>query len=204
MVAVSTAELFQRHSIDLRLGGRYSLANKRDLKGNRREFACRTTRVSPFQMMISVPVIGAVGERVISYFGEFGKLDGWIESHVEGGFMIDLAVAKDKREQLAGKISWLEKQQREIVRDARAQERMIPENPHSTLIFADGSQAGCFVIDMSVSGAAVSADVQPEIGSPLAVGRSVGRVIRHFREGFAVKFIRPVARDFLEQMIIKP
>ena len=73
MVAVSTTELFQRHSIDLRLGGRYSLANKRDLKGNRREFACRTRRVSPFQMMISVPVIGTVGERVISYFGEFGN-----------------------------------------------------------------------------------------------------------------------------------
>jgi hypothetical protein len=204
MVTVSTTELFQRHSIDLRLGGRYSLANKRDLKGNRREFACRTTRVSPFQMMISVPVIGSVGERVISYFGEFGKLDGWIADLVDGGFMIDLAVAKDKREQLAGKISWLEKQQREIVRDARAQERMIPENPHSTLIFVDGSQAGCFVIDMSVSGAAVSADVQPEIGSPLAIGRSVGRVIRHFREGFAVKFIKPVHRDFLEQLIIKP
>jgi hypothetical protein len=204
MVAVSTTELFQRHSIDLRLGGRYSLANKRDLKGNRREFACRTTRVSPFQMMISVPVIGTVGERVISYFGEFGKLDGWIAGHVDGGFMIDLAVAKDKREQLAGKISWLEKQQKEIVRDARQQKRVIPENPHSTLIFADGSQAGCFVIDMSVSGAAVSADVQPEIGAPLAVGRSVGRVIRHFREGFAVKFIRPVQRDFLEQLVIKP
>ena len=200
---MSTTELFQRHSIDLRLGGRYSLANRRDLKGNRREFACRTTRVSPFQMMISVPVIGAVGERVISYFGEFGKLDGWIADHVEGGFTLDLAVAREKREQLAGKISWLEKQQKEAVHDARKQARIVPENPHSTLIFADGSQVGCFVIDMSASGAAVSADVQPAIGSPLAIGRSVGRVVRHFREGFAVKFIKPVHRDFLEQLIIK-
>ena len=199
-----STDLLGRHSIDIQLGGRYSLANRRDLQGNRREFACRTSRVSPFQMMVSVPVVGAVGERVISYFGEFGKLDGWIAGHVDGGFMLDLAVGKDKREQLAGKISWLEKQQKEIVRDARAQERVVPENPHSTLIFADGSQAGCFVIDMSVSGAAVSADVQPEIGSPLAIGRSVGRVIRHFREGFAVKFIRPVERDVLEQLVIKP
>ena len=38
-------------------------------------------RVSPYQMLISVPVIGAVGERVISYFGEFGKLDGWVSGH---------------------------------------------------------------------------------------------------------------------------
>ena len=201
---MSRTELFERQSVDVRLGGRYKLANRFDRQGNRREFACRTTRVSPFQMMISVPVVGAIGERVVSYFGEFGKLDGWISSHVEGGFLIDLAVAKEKREQLAGKLSWLEKQQKDTVHDARAQERVIPENPHSTLIFADGSTLGCFVMDMSVTGVAVSADLQPEIGAPLAVGRSVGRVIRHFREGFAIKFIQPIERDSLEHLIIKP
>lgn len=201
---MSAATLFERRSIDLRLGGRYSLANRRDVQGNRREFACRTTRVSPYQMMITVPVIGAIGERVISYFGEFGKLDGWVCEHAEGGFLVDLAVPKEKREQLAGKLSWLQKQQKDSVRDGRSQERIIPENPHSTLIFADGSTLGCFVIDMSATGAAVSADAQPAIGSPLAVGRSVGRVIRHFQEGFAVKFIKPVDRDCLDHLIIKP
>jgi hypothetical protein len=159
--AVSTTELFERRSIDLRLGGRYSLANRHDPQGNRRQFACRTTRVSPYQMMISVPVIGAVGERVVSYFGEFGKLDGWVSEHVEGGFLIDLALPREKRQQLAGKISWLEKQQKETVHDARGQGRVIPENPHSTLIFADGSMLGCFVIDMSATGAAVSATFSP-------------------------------------------
>ena len=201
---MSTTELFERRSIDLRLGGRYSLANRHDPQGNRRQFACRTTRVSPYQMMISVPVIGAIGERVVSYFGEFGKLDGWVSEHVEGGFLIDLAVPKEKRQQLAGKISWLDKQRKETVQDARGQDRVIPENPHSTLIFADGSMLGCFVIDMSATGAAISADIQPEIGSPLAVGRSVGRVIRHFPEGFAVKFIQPVDPDYLERLIIRP
>ena len=45
--------------------------------------------------------------------------------------------------------------------------------------------------------------VSPAIGAPLAVGRSVGRVVRHFAEGFAVKFERPVDRDYLEHLIIK-
>jgi len=93
--------------------------------------------------------------------------------------------------------------QKETVIDARTQARIIPENLHSTLIFADGSTLGCFVIDMSATGAAVSADVQPAIGAQLAVGRSVGRVVRHFTEGFAVKFARPVDRDYLEHFIIK-
>jgi hypothetical protein len=201
---VPTNEFSDRLAVDLRMGGRYSLASRRDALGKRREFACRTTRVSPFQMIVDAPVLAPAGERVISYFDEFGKLDGWISGTVEGGFLIDLAVSRERREKLAGTLVWLEKKQKDAaLLDARAQKRIIPEKPHSTLIFADGSTLGCFVIDMSPSGAAVSADIVPEIGTPLAVGRSVGRVIRHFAEGFAVKFVQVHDMDNLEHMVIR-
>lgn len=201
---MSAVELLeQQDAFDLRLGGRYSLANRRDLAGNRREFACRTSRVSPQQMMVSVPVVGAIGERVISYFGEFGKLDGLIVDVTKGGFLIDLVVTRARREQLAGKLSWLDRQQRDAVIDARAQERIVPESPHSTIVLADGSTTTCFVIDMSATGAAVSSELQPAIGTPLAIGRTVGRVIRHFNEGFAVKFVEMQDRDHLDRMVIR-
>jgi hypothetical protein len=195
--------LINQSAFDLRLGGRYSLANRRDAQGNRREFACRTSKVSPFQMIVDVPVDGMVGERVISYFGELGKIDGWIRHSVRGGFMFELAVTHTIREQLANKMSWLDRQQREAVVDARAQERIIPANPHSEIVFADGSTETCLVIDMSASGVAVSAETQPPIGMPLAVGRTVGRVVRHFREGFAVKFVELQSRERLEGLIIR-
>jgi len=201
--AVSAAQFLESKALDLRLGGRYSLANRRDTKGNRREFACRTSRISPSQMLVSVPVIGSVGERVISYFGEFGKLDGWISDVVQDGFLIDLQVTRARREQLSSKLIWLDQQQKHAVYDAREQERIVPENPHSTLLFADGNAASCFVIDMSVSGAAVSAEIQPAIGTPLAVGHAVGRVVRHLPEGFAVKFVKLQEPEFLEQMVIR-
>jgi hypothetical protein len=199
---MSTAFL-EQNAFDLRLGGRYSLANRRDMAGNRREFACRTSRVSPHQMMVSVPVVGAVGERVISYFGEFGKLDGLITDVVKGGFLLDLVVTRARREQLASKLTWLDRQQKDAVVDARAQERLVPENPHSTIVLADGSTTDCFVIDMSVSGAAISSELQPEIGTPLAIGRTVGRVIRNFNEGFAVKFVEQQQPDRLERLVIR-
>jgi hypothetical protein len=199
---MSAVEFRERDAFDIRLGGRYSLANRRDIQGNRREFACRTSRVSPHQMMIAVPVIGAVGERVISYFGEFGKLDGLITDVVAGGFLLDLVVTNARREQLASKLTWLDRQQKAAVFDARTQERVVPENPHSTIVLADGSTTSCFVIDMSVLGAAVSSELQPELGTPLAVGRAVGRVIRHFTEGFAVKFIAPQLPERLERLVI--
>jgi hypothetical protein len=61
----------------------------------------------------------------------------------------------------------------------------------------------CFIIDMSVSGAAVSADVQPEVGTPLAVGACIGRVVRHLELGFAVKFIEEQPREHLEKLVVR-
>lgn len=201
---MSFSEFMERRAVDLRTGGRYSLASRRDMQGNRREFACRTTRISPFQMLVAAPVLGPCGERVITFFGELGKLDGWITDVVEGGFLVDLAVAKEARERLASKLVWLEKKQKDAVIDVREQQRLVPEDPHTTLIFADGTTVSCFVIDVSPSGVAVSADIEPEIGTRLAVGRAVGHVIRRFNEGFAVKFDRVHEPGYLEQTIRPP
>ena len=71
------------------------------------------------------------------------------------------------------------------------------------MTFADGTIRGCFVIDMSVSGIAVSADVQPQIGMPLAVGACIGRVVRLLPEGFAVKFVETQNRHDLDQLIAR-
>lgn len=201
---MSADEFLRQRAVNIALGGRYSLANWYDQHGNRREFACRTSRVSPFRMLISVPVIGKVGERVVSYFGDFGKLDGWITDTIAGGFLLELEADKAKRARLADKLKWLEKKQKDVaIVDARSQTRIVPRNPHSTLVFADGTQRGCFIIDMSVSGVAVSADVQPEVGMPLAVGSCVGRVVRHFREGFAVKFAEQQDATALERLVAR-
>ena len=72
------------------------------------------------------------------------------------------------------------------------------------MIFADGTYRDCFIIDMSASGAAVSADVQPDLGMPLAIGSCVGRVVRHFREGFAIKFVGAQNEAQLEKLVARP
>jgi hypothetical protein len=201
---MSAEEFLRQRAVDLVVSGRYSLAKWFDPKGNRREFACRTSRISPFRMMISVPVVGKIGERVSSYFHDFGHLDGEISDVAADSFLIELEVDKARREKIAEKLKWLEKKQQDSsIQDAREHKRIIPHNPHSRLIFADGSQKACFVIDVSTSGVAVSADVVPEIGTPLAVGASVGRVVRHFREGFAVKFVENLDAAQLERLVIQ-
>ncbi len=204
MIERSVSAFMDSRALDLRTGGRYSLANRYDLQGNRREFACRTSRISPYQMLVEAPVVGPAGDRIITYFGEFGKLDGWITDVGATGFLVEIAATRKVRARLASKLVWLDKKQKDAVVDARGMRRLIPENPHTSLIFADGSTVSCFVIDVSPSGVAVSADAEVESGMRLAVGSAVGQVVRRFNEGFAVRFDQIVEPTFLEQVIRPP
>ncbi len=61
----------------------------------------------------------------------------------------------------------------------------------------------CFVIDISASGAAVSADVVPDVGTILAIGQVPGKVVRHFAEGFAVKFKQTQRANLVEKLVIR-
>jgi hypothetical protein len=201
---VSIEEFLKQQAFNIAVNGTYTLDYWYDPRGKPRTFACRTTRISPSRMMVAVPVVGKVGDRITPHFPDFGKLDGLISDTTDGGFLLELDMIKPMREEFASKLSWLvAKQKNPNIGAKRKQPRFIPACPHSTLTFADGTIHGCFVIDMSVSGVAVSADVQPQIGMPLAVGACIGRVVRLLPDGFAVKFVETQNRDDLDQLIAR-
>jgi hypothetical protein len=202
---VSVKEFLNQRAVTIAVGGQYTLSKWFDAQGKPRTFACRTSRVSPFRMMVAVPVVGKVGDPITSYFGDFGKLNGVISDTASGSFLLELEMTKSMREKFASKLTWLDKRQKNPnIRDGRKQPRIIPATPHSTLTLADGTIRSCFVVDMSTSGAAISAEVQPPIGMPLAVGACVGRVIRHLSDGFAVKFVEEQKRNDLERLVMRP
>lgn len=202
---MSVEEFMRQRAVNIVLDGSYSLGTKwYDPEGRLRTFACRTTRVSPYRMIVDVPVVGKVGDRLTSHFGDFGRLDGTISDAGSGKMLLELEMEHELRERLSNKLTWLEKKQRDpTVADIRQDARVIPANPHSMLTFADGSTQPCLVIDMSSGGVAVSAELQPEIGYPLAVGACVGRVVRLFGSGFAVKFVEPQSRADLERLLLR-
>ncbi|MDU6672604.1 MAG: PilZ domain-containing protein, partial [Bradyrhizobium sp.] len=168
---MSVARFLKQRAVRIQTVGSYTLPNWYDPEGKLRSFACRTTRVSPFRALLDVPVVGKIGDRLTSYFREFGKFEGQISDTVHGGFLLELEMTRAERAKLAEKLVWLEKRQRDpTIRDARRDARYVPDSPHSALMLADGSSIPCLVIDASVSGVAVSSELQPEIGTPLAVG----------------------------------
>jgi hypothetical protein len=199
---LSVEKFLKQRGVNLSLPGNYTLPNWYDPQGKLRTFACRTTRVSPFRMLVDVPVVGKVGDRLTSYFQDFGKFEASISEARPGSVLLELEMSRSMREKLSTKLTWLEgKLQDPAIRDARKNARIIPASPHSTLTLADGTIHGCFIIDMSVSGVAVSAQLQPEIGTPLAVGSCIGRVVRLLPDGFAVKFVEMQNRHYLDRLI---
>jgi hypothetical protein len=199
---LSIERFLKQRAINIAVSGSYTLRNWYDSRGKLRTFACRTTRVSPFRMMVEVPVVGKLSHRLTSYFPDLGKFDGIISDIVPGGILVELEMSASMRKNFANRLTWLEnKQKRPTLRNLRKDERIIPENPHSSLTFANGSIHGCFIIDVSASGAAVSAEVQPPIGMPLAIGSCIGRVIRLLPNGFAVQFVERQNRNDLARLI---
>ena len=202
---MSVEKFLKQRAVNIAVGGSYTLANWYDRQGKPRTFACRTTRVSPFRMLVQVPVIGKIGSPITSFFSDFGKLEGVISDTTNGAFLLELEMTRSMREKLASKLTWLEKKLKDPrVSDVRKNARIIPANPHSTLILADGTTHSCFIIDMSIAGAAVSAELQPPVGTPLAVGACIGRVVRLLPNGFAVKFVERQNRNDLNRLITRP
>lgn len=184
---------------------KYTISERRDLRtGSPAFFACRVETINSEAATLSVPVTGDVGEPVRLRVDKLGELRGFIAKRTRTGFVMSVSATDTERAKLKVKIDWFEKIRENKVVNKRQHDRFTPANPHSTLIFGDGSTLRCFVVDMSSSGAAVSAKIAPPTGTPLALGKVVGRVVRHLPNGFAVRFVNTIDVKALEDMIIKP
>jgi hypothetical protein len=180
---------FQRVRVNLL--GRYMLSD-------RREFPCQVGNMSPGGMALIAPVRGQVSERVIAYVDHVGRLEGVVARHFENGFAMTIAATPRKRDKLAAQLTWLANRHILGLPEDRRHGRITPRNPAGRLILANGRNVACRVIDISESGAAIATDQRPEIGAPITIGKTSGRVVRHLDDGIAIEFTRLQHSDFLE------
>lgn len=183
--------------------GRYVLESRIRLPGVQ-IFACRLQSISARQVVASAPVPGHIDEGITVHFQPFGTIRGAIGRHIEGGFCMDIDADDEERQKLPSKIDWYKKRTFAGLTDKRQHKRFMPREPRSAVVMADGSVLPCLVIDVSASGAAVSADVDPALGEPLAIGKVVGRVVRKLEVGFAVQFTSPQDQQTVEEMLRAP
>jgi hypothetical protein len=203
-VVVSVLKFLTQRAVNIAVTGSYTLQKRwYDPEGRLRTFPCRTTRVSPFRMMVESPAIGQIGEQLTAYFSAFGEFEGTISDTTQGRFLFKMEMPEARRVQLAEKLAWIEKKLGDAtVHDAREEARIIPPPSQSRLVLADGSTHSCSIIDMSSSSTAVAADLQLPIGTPLAVGCCIGRVVRVFDTGFAIRFVEKQNVDDLSRVML--
>ncbi len=183
--------------------GRYALASRMRLAGVQ-IFACRLQSISVSRVVAAAPVPGSPGEKITVNFEPFGTLRGVVERHIDDGFVMEIDADDEDRQKLANKIEWYKKRTFAGLTDKRQHRRFMPREPRSAVVLGNGDVLPCLVIDISASGAAVSADLDPQLGEPLAIGRVVGRVVRKLEVGFAVQFVAEQEPEVVEEMLRAP
>lgn len=183
---------FQR--VKIHLLGRYMLPD-------RCEFPCQVINMSPGGLAMLAPGIGNVGDRVIVYLDHIGRVEGKITRIIDSGFAMSVSATPRKRDKLASQLTWLANRDILNLPEDRRHERIVPRNPIATLTLEDGTRLTCRIIDLSMSGAAVSAEKRPPLQSKVALGKVLARVVRNLEEGFALEFIHEQHPDTLEASV---
>jgi len=177
-----TADHYQR--VKINLFDRYMLED-------RREFPCQTIEISPADISLSAPVRGSLGDKIVIYLDQLGRLEGTITHSTDKGFIVRTKHQTHKIDRIADKLTWLANRQALGMPEDRRHERIIPTHKRSKLTLLDGTELPMKIIDISLSGAAIEADIQPTIGTHVIVGTTHGSVVRHFNGGFAIEFSYP-------------
>lgn len=183
---------FQR--VKVHLLGRYMLAD-------RREFPCQVINMSPGGLAMLAPGLGDVGERVVAYLDHVGRVEGKITRLLDNGFAMTVNATPRKRDKLAAQLTWLANRQILNLPEDRRHDRIVPRNPIAILKLADGGAITCRIIDLSLSGAALAAEIRPAVGEPVTLGRVPARVVRHLEDGFAIEFIHPQLAETVEDNV---
>jgi hypothetical protein len=186
---------FQRVRVNVL--GRYMLSD-------RQEYPCQVANMSPGGMALIVPVSGQEGERVIAYIDHLGRLEGKIARLYQNGFAMTVSATPRKRDKLAAQLTWLANRHILNLPEDRRHGRITPRKPVTQLAMPNGVNFTCRIIDLSLSGAAITTDQRPAIGMLVNLGKVQGRVVRHLDDGLAVEFTRAQHPDFLEESVCGP
>lgn len=159
--------------------GRYMLADHK-------EYPCRSADVSPVGIAIRGPRAGALGERVIAYFRDLGRLEGVIVRRRPFWFALDLVASPRRKQKIAERIEWSLAHARGELTERRAHARVEPAADLPVSLLVGGKLFLARVIDEFDVAVALAVDVSVEVGAPVVVDGWPFRVVRRFDGGIAV------------------
>ena len=171
----------------------------RFMRANGEEFKCNSIDISAGGIAIQTPRDVELGERIICYFPEIGRLEGVVVRFVNRGFAMTFECTDRKRERLIGQLMWLANRHELNMADERRHDRVQPRNPYTQMKLGGEFLVECRLIDISVSGASVELQARPPIGDYVVLGRLRAQVVRQHDQGVGVEFEDVQNPDALER-----
>lgn len=185
------AGVLPRIGPDLRRHKRVSLSCLgRYMREDRSEHTCRLVDVSVGGASIHSLTTVRVGEKVIAYFDEIGRIEGAVVRSFDGGFAIQMNLSQHRREKLAAQLTWMINRKTLGIPDARRHDRAMSNAPvEAQMTLADRAIVTCRVLDVSISGASIAIEPRPVIGMNVLLGRLRAKVVRHHDNGVGLQFL---------------
>lgn len=168
--------------VRIRLLGRF-------MRQDRREYPCQVINMSAGDVAMLAPVQGEIGEHIVVYIDQIGRIEGEVSRTFTGGFAMRIQATSYKREKIANQLTWLINRDRLNLAEDRRYERVVPKNPFIKIKLPDGTEQNCRVLDVSLAGASVAINPKPKVGSNVVLGLMRGRVVRHHEHGVGIEFL---------------
>jgi PilZ domain len=161
----------------LRLSGRCLLAD-----GG--EHPCETIDISVSGVAIRSYIVAELGERVVVYLDELGRLEGVVTRRGDGWFAIETTISRNRIDRIAQKLAQLSGEDRDFI-------GAIGAAPQSQTVELKTEFGQSFVVQLAESnrvGARVLADFRLLPGVRVTVDHRPAVVAREATDGFVVEF----------------
>lgn len=188
----------KRHSkVRVDLDGRFMLPSKQ-------EYSCKVLEMSTGEMLIACDVTPALGEALIIYIAELGRLEGTVERREEEGFVVGLSLSTLKHRKIAELLVWYANRAAFDVADNRRHKRFVPLMQLTTLHLPNGKECMGRINDVSASGVSITVNLKTPIlvGSTLFVGSKKATVLRLKESGFVAKFDEDFEEGAVDETIV--
>jgi hypothetical protein len=165
------------------------------------EHPCQVNGISLDGAIFQTATVPPVGQSIVAYLEEVGRIEATSATPVEGGFRVTFSLTGARRDRLEQRLRWLVQKQSGTSAEDRRHTRYEPRDARSQITLPDGREYACEVIDISLSGAAIKVEVMPSLGTQVLLGKMRGRVVRYLENGVGIEFVKPLDRSQLSEHV---
>src|SRR5690242_1200874 len=110
----------------------------RFMRPDRSDYPCQVINMSPGGMALITPVVAAVGERIVAYIDQLGRLEGVVAREIPNGFAMTVSATLRKRDKLAAQLTWIANRHILQLPEDRRHGRFVPTKLGVRVVMPNG------------------------------------------------------------------